>query len=74
MTFKEFWLSMTMPERAEFASNVNSTVAYLDHISTGYRKASPSKLVPLIVEHSGGKVSREEIRPDIFGHFERAAA
>ena len=74
MDFRTFWLGLKQSERKEFAEKCGAAEGYLDHIATGYRKPSPSKLVPLIVEHSGGQVTREVLRPDIFGTAEQAAA
>lgn len=67
MDFKTYWQAIPGENRAAFALRCGSTEGYLEHIASGYRKASPGRLVPAIVRETGGMVTREELRPDVFG-------
>ena len=67
MEFKTYWLSLKPEQRKSFADRCGYKVGYLDHVSTGYRKASVHKLAPKIERESGGQVTRQELRPDVFG-------
>lgn len=67
MDFKTYWQAIPVENRAAFAARVDSTEGYLEHIASGYRKASPGRLVPAIVRETAGMVTREELRPDVFG-------
>lgn len=49
------------------AAQAGTTPAYLWQIATGVRKASP-KLAKAIEAATGGKVSKRELRPDIWGN------
>lgn len=74
MQFKAFWLGMEPTEREQFAMRCGVSPAYLDHVSTGYRKASVGKLAPRIEQESQGQVTRQELRPDVFGPSPQARA
>jgi DNA-binding transcriptional regulator YdaS (Cro superfamily) len=65
--FKKYWQAIPVDQRAAFAARVESTEGYLEHIATGYRKASAARLVPAIVRETKGMVTREDLRPDVFG-------
>ncbi len=67
MDFKTYWQAIPIDQRKAFAARVESTEGYLEHIATGYRKASAARLVPAIVRETKGMVTREDLRPDVFG-------
>jgi DNA-binding transcriptional regulator YdaS (Cro superfamily) len=55
------------------ASACGTKSIYLRHIALGHRKASPS-LARLIEQHSGGKVTAQSLRPDIWSPITAEAA
>lgn len=66
MDFKTFWFDMTQEQRAAFAESVDRSPGYLQLVAGGFRNASP-QLATVIQEKSEGKVTREEMRGDIYG-------
>lgn len=66
MDFKTFWFGMEQPLRVEFADRVGRSPGYLQLVAGGFRRASHG-LATSIEEKSEGKVTRQEMRPDIFG-------
>jgi DNA-binding transcriptional regulator YdaS (Cro superfamily) len=56
---------LTKTELEEIAEKAGTSVGYLVQIKNGHRKASP-KLVTKIQEATNGKVSREDLRPDLW--------
>lgn len=66
MDFKAYWYGMTQEDRAAFAEQVSRSSGYLQLVAGGFRRASP-QLANTIQEKSGGKVTREEMRADVFG-------
>lgn len=58
--------------RAEaLAAACKTKVIYLRHVALGHRKASTT-LARLIEQHSGGKVTAAELRPDVWGEIPQA--
>jgi DNA-binding transcriptional regulator YdaS (Cro superfamily) len=66
MDFKSFWFGMSQEDRAAFAGQVNRSPGYLQLVAGGFRRASPV-LANTIHDTTEGKVTREEMRGDIFG-------
>lgn len=66
MDFKTFWYDMTQAQRAAFADQVERSPGYLQLVAGGFRKASP-ELATAIQSQSEGRVTRDEMRPDIYG-------
>jgi DNA-binding transcriptional regulator YdaS (Cro superfamily) len=55
--------------RAEaLAVACNTKVIYLRHVALGHRQASV-KLARLIEQHSAGKVTAADLRPDVWGEI-----
>lgn len=61
-----FWRSLTPEQRAELCSQVNATLGHLRHVFGGRRPAGPT-LAKDIEKATAGAVSRELLRPDIYG-------
>lgn len=58
--------ALSIPDRAKFAAKVGTTVDYLMHqVGGGHRRASP-ELAKRIEKLTQGKVSRRDLRPDIY--------
>ena len=66
MDLKKFLNSITKQERESIASSSGTTVDYFWQLSGGHRKAGPLLAIK-IEEVTSGKVSRHDLRPDIFG-------
>lgn len=66
MDFKTFWLDMPPDERNAFAAAVERSPGYLQLVAGGFRRASPA-LAIVIDDRTAGRVTRHELRPDIFG-------
>lgn len=66
MDFKTFWFGMGLEERNRFATSVDRSAGYLQLVAGGFRRASPG-LANVIHDKSDGKVTRHEMREDIFG-------
>lgn len=68
------YLDELKPEaRRSFADRVGTTMDYFYQLTGGHRKPSV-ELVKRIESESGGKVTRYELRPDIYGDLPRDAA
>lgn len=66
MDFKTFWFDMSQEQRASFAERVNRSPGYLQLVAGGFRNASPELATDIQVQ-SEGRVTREEMRPDVYG-------
>lgn len=66
MDFKTFWFDMSQEQRGAFAERVHRSPGYLQAVAGGFRRASPA-LAGDIQLQSEGKVTREEMRPDVYG-------
>lgn len=72
-TLRAYLATLSPAEQADYAKRAGTTIGYL-------RKALSTKprldggLVRLLWEHSGGRVSREELRGDIWPPADREAA
>ena len=65
MKFIDFYTSYPDDLR-RVARECDTSIAYLSHIAYGHRQAS-HKLAKRIEAATGGQVTKEELRPDIFG-------
>lgn len=63
MTFKDYWVSIPVPEREGFANKCGTSAGQLHQIAFGFRSANP-KLATAIESASGGKVTRKDLFPD----------
>lgn len=68
MTLADFLRTLSRDEREAFAQKVSraGSVGYLYLVAGGHRRAS-AELARKIEECSAGKVTRLELRPDIYG-------
>lgn len=66
MDFKTFWFDLSQQQRVTFAGKVDRSPGYLQLVAGGFRKASPA-LAGEIQLQSEGRVTREEMRPDVYG-------
>ena len=71
MEFKDFVKGLNREEREVYAAAAGTTVDYLWQISGGFSKPS-GLLARRLADESGGKVRREDLRPDIFGESDAA--
>lgn len=63
-TFSKYWKSLTADEKRQFAVKCESTPGYLRHFVDD---RIPGPLMAIKIEKaSGGVVSKESLRPDIF--------
>ena len=62
--FKKYWLALSPDERAALAKRAKTSVAYLQHISTGYKKAGLKSVVN-IERATQGEITARMLRPDI---------
>lgn len=54
--------------RDDLAAAIPTSPQYLWQMATGWRNKRPSRLMAEAIERvTGGAVTREELRPDIFG-------
>lgn len=65
MTLKEYFLTEPRGSKAEMAEYLRISPTWLSLIMNGSRRASP-ELSLRIEKATGGLVTREELRPDIF--------
>lgn len=65
MTFADFLRSLKPDERASFAKRVERSEGYLYLVAGKHRRASP-ELAQAIERESSEKVTRSELRPDIW--------
>lgn len=57
----------------KLAADAGTSTDYLYQIATGRRRASVGEkgLCDRIVKHAGGRVTRNDLRPDVFGAAEK---
>lgn len=65
MTLADFLRSLDAVQRQAFADKVERSVGYLYLVAGGHRRASP-ELAQAIDAATEGKVSKEELRPDLW--------
>lgn len=66
MELKDYMKSLTVEEREAFAAEAGTSVGYINLLSCGARKASHG-LARKLETASKYQVTKEELRPDIFG-------
>lgn len=68
MRIDHYLRSLSLAQRGALAAQIGTTGAYLNRIAYGYDKQPPGpKLARKLAEALQGKVTLEEIRPDIWG-------
>ena len=70
-TFERYYERLSADGKRDYAAAAGTTPAYLSHLATGKRKASP-KLAQRLHRASHGIVSLASIRPDIWIQEKRA--
>jgi DNA-binding transcriptional regulator YdaS (Cro superfamily) len=65
MDIKTFTEHMTTDEKEVFAKKADTSVAYISQLVHGHRQAG-LKTILAIEKASGGKVTRYDLRPDLF--------
>lgn len=73
MDLRTYLNSITQPEREALAKNCETSVDYFWQLSGGHRKAGHN-LAKRIEKYTDGKVTKHELRPDIFDASEMDAA
>jgi DNA-binding transcriptional regulator YdaS (Cro superfamily) len=68
MNLRQLLHKLTPTERENLADECGTTVEYFWQIAGGHRKPGPL-LARKIEQHSSGKVTAMELRPDIFGNL-----
>jgi len=63
MDLKTYLKPLDAEAREQFASQCETGVGHLQNVMYGVRPCSPA-LAVLIERHSGGQVTRRELRPD----------
>lgn len=63
---REFIQGMPAEGRAAYAAAAGTKAVYLSHIARGHRRPS-AKLAIRLAEHSGGRLTRADLRPDLWG-------
>jgi DNA-binding transcriptional regulator YdaS (Cro superfamily) len=66
MNFKDYMAALSADEKRTLAKAADTEVIYLIQIAGGHAQPSP-KLANRIEQATNGKVSRHDLRPDIFG-------
>lgn len=66
MDMTTYWASLPAEAKTTLAETVGVSRAYLSQIACGFRQGSP-RVAIAIEEATDGAVTREEIRPDVFG-------
>ncbi|WP_227734584.1 YdaS family helix-turn-helix protein [Yersinia proxima] len=61
-----YWKSLTISQRVNLASLVSSSSGYLRLVFKGHKRASHS-LAKKIEVATNGAVTKEQLRPDIYG-------
>lgn len=61
----DFWKKLSNTEKARFADKCESSVGYLRLVFSGHKKAG-YKMCMLIEENSNGRISKSDLRPDIY--------
>lgn len=67
MELKTYLASVPLDERIKFAESIGTTVGYLNNLTSGMKDGTRQcgeKLASLIEAQSGGKVTRQELRPN----------
>lgn len=65
MNLRTYLKMLDKEEKNEFVKKANTSLAYLSQLIGGHRKAG-KKTMLAIEKASGGHVTRQELRPDIF--------
>jgi DNA-binding transcriptional regulator YdaS (Cro superfamily) len=65
MLLIQYLQGSTHEQREFLAKKAKTKVVYLKQLASGFRKASPS-LAKRIEQATCGRVTRQELRPDIF--------
>ncbi len=63
MDLKTYLAPKTSEQREEFASLCSTSKGHLQNVMYGVRPCAP-ELAVLIEKHSGGEVTRKDLRPD----------
>lgn len=58
--------ALTHEDKAQLAADVSASPVYLYHIASGFRRASATLAIRL-EKATFAKVTRTDVRPDIFG-------
>lgn len=66
MQFDKWFGAAANSERKRVAKEAGTTVGYLIQLAGGHRQPSPG-LSRLLEQATEGKVTKEEMRPDIWG-------
>lgn len=64
---KLFWDTLTRSEQSALAVRVGSSCGYLRLVFNGHKKAGFS-LAKRLEEETGGAVTKNQLRPDIYGN------
>ena len=71
MDIRSYWTGLTAREKSDFANTLRRSRNYLAQIACG--AATPSaELARDIEAATGGKVTRRELLPDVFGEVSAA--
>ena len=74
MQIKEFVNTFGPDELSTIARRAGTTLGYLrDQVANGHRKPSP-ELAMRLAEMSNGRLTLAELRPDLWGTIDKAAA
>ena len=65
MDMKKYFTELSPEAKKSLALAVDTSVAYLSPIANGHRSAG-IPMAKLIEEKSGGIVTKEELRPDVY--------
>ena len=63
MNFRDYFLRLSGAEKRRLAEKLNTSTAYLHHLSTGYRNAG-AKFLLNIEDATNGAVTPREMRND----------
>lgn len=66
MKLKKYYLALNTEDRQRFVNSVGTSVGYMNLLLCGARKPSP-KLSRRLVAASGGELTLEDLRPDVYG-------
>lgn len=72
MTFKEFWLSMPVSERRQFAGRCGASYNYLNLYAFGQKPRIGEAIAIAIERESSGRVTVELLRPDLAASLARS--
>jgi len=65
MDFRTYYLALSPRDKRRLAKALGTSVAYLSQLAHGHRRAGV-RILTAIEPATGGRVRREELRPDIF--------